>query len=434
MIKDLIELGKNAARKLLDSDFVRVISHNDADGIASAGIICNALFRSNIPFQATIVSRLDEKVISLINRTKNLNVLCDMGSGQPELLSKIQGELVILDHHSPIGEVPHIQINPHLAGLDGAWELSASGTVYIVAREMGPNIDQAGLAVVGIIGDKQSMDGGGNKFILKEAVENNIITVNLGLRMGGAPIEELLEYSTDPFLDITGDRERIRAFLDETDIHGRLGELGEDRLRRLTSAMALKMMGKASIEAIESIIGDVYILNREVIPNVFDMIGIFNACGKLDKNGLALSLCMRDSSSVEEAFKLYREYQKSLINVIRSSSALVERGENLWYIRLTNSESTGAIAGIIMRSHPDLPVIVLNEVDDIIKISARGTRKQVLSGLNLAIALREAASLFGGVGGGHSIAAGATIPKGKSKEFIEALDGIIGRQLRGEKA
>ncbi|MEM4120562.1 MAG: DHH family phosphoesterase [Thermoplasmata archaeon] len=36
---------------------------------------------------------------------------------------------------------------------------------------------------------------------------------------------------------------------------------------------------------------------------------------------------------------------------------------------------------------------------------------------------------MGGNGGGHNIAAGGSIPKGKEEEFVNLLSSIIGKQL-----
>src|SRR5439155_415907 len=46
-----------------------------------------------------------------------------------------------------------------------------------------------------------------------------------------------------------------------------------------------------------------------------------------------------------------------------------------------------------------------------------------------AVGLREAASQLGGDGGGHNIASGASIPKGKEEKFLTLVDEIVGRQL-----
>jgi single-stranded-DNA-specific exonuclease len=48
--------------------------------------------------------------------------------------------------------------------------------------------------------------------------------------------------------------------------------------------------------------------------------------------------------------------------------------------------------------------------------------------VDLAVALREAAATVGGQGGGHAVASGATIAKGKEEAFLQKLDEIIGQQ------
>ncbi|HEY4673248.1 MAG TPA: DHH family phosphoesterase, partial [Nitrososphaerales archaeon] len=82
--------------------------------------------------------------------------------------------------------------------------------------------------------------------------------------------------------------------------------------------------------------------------------------------------------------------------------------------------------------YPDKPFITLNEVEDKIKVSARGTRKLVTAGLDLAAAMREASAQVGGSGGGHDIASGATIPRGTAMKFIDLVDSIVEKQLRGK--
>jgi RecJ-like exonuclease len=55
--------------------------------------------------------------------------------------------------------------------------------------------------------------------------------------------------------------------------------------------------------------------------------------------------------------------------------------------------------------------------------------------MDLSVAIRSAAEKVGGVGGGHNIAAGATIPEKRKEEFLDALDSIVGNQLtsRGQR-
>ena len=49
--------------------------------------------------------------------------------------------------------------------------------------------------------------------------------------------------------------------------------------------------------------------------------------------------------------------------------------------------------------------------------------------MDLSVALRNAAEQLNSVGGGHNIAAGATIPKGSEEEFLVLLEKEIKTQF-----
>ena len=142
-LSELEALSKQIANAVLECDNIRLISHNDADGISAAGIMCNALYRQGILFHTTIVSQFDASTIDMIKRTSSGKlILCDMGS-QSELASKLK-HAIIIDHHKPTEKHEHLHFNPHLVGIDGSSELSASGGAYMVARHMGDNFDLSG--------------------------------------------------------------------------------------------------------------------------------------------------------------------------------------------------------------------------------------------------------------------------------------------------
>ncbi len=431
-LSELEALSRQAADAIIEHDRVRLISHNDADGLSAAGIMCNALYRKGILFHTTIVSQFDHSTVELIKKTsQDAVILCDMGSGQAELASEIENAIII-DHHKPTGEIQNVHFNPHLLGIDGSSELCASCGAYLVARQMGDNADLAGLAIVGATGDKQPM-AGNNKFILDEAVGINAVAVKKGLRMGDDPIEEQLEYGLDPYLDITGDKDKIREFVEKTGMKGPLKEFSEEKLQKFASLIALKLANQGSLSAINSLIGDVFILKNEVIPNIYDFVNVLNSCGN-DNAGTGLAVCMRDTSRVNEALAIAREHQRTIIMNIKKAQAQIKTAQNFRYVHLEDSRSTGAIAGTMTRYlYPDKPFVTLNEVEDRIKVSARGTRKLVSAGLDLASAMREASASVGGMGGGHDVASGASIPRGTAAKFIETVDSIIGRQLKGKE-
>jgi len=57
------------------------------------------------------------------------------------------------------------------------------------------------------------------------------------------------------------------------------------------------------------------------------------------------------------------------------------------------------------------------------KVSARANLDIVKKGVDLGNMMREGCKAVGGEGGGHSIAAGARIPKESVGKFLEILDG-----------
>ena len=80
----------------------------------------------------------------------------------------------------------------------------------------------------------------------------------------------------------------------------------------------------------------------------------------------------------------------------------------------------GVVAGMLHPGGRTKPVLALSlEESGSIKLSTRGTRKLVEQGLNLGKTLSEACAAVGGVGGGHNIAAGATIPADKLDDFLK---------------
>jgi single-stranded DNA-specific DHH superfamily exonuclease len=433
-LDELISTAKQVSETILKYSNVRVVSHNDTDGITSAAIICHALLRENICYHATIVSRLDESVIEDVNNTiseGDLVIFCDMGSGQPDLISNVSEDTVVIDHHNPEGEsTAKALLNPHLSEIDGAAHLSASGSTYMVAREMNSsNVDLSGLAVTGAIGDKQVFESA-NEFILDESIKNSVISVKKGLKIGEGDVAQLLENVPEPYLDVSGDREKIDEFLSSLNVHGNINDLGSEDFKKLASAITLKIIKNASTEAVESVIGDVYTLNKEPVQDIYEFIRILNACGKVKKGGLGLTLCLRDTSVLDEARQISLEYNRNIVDQIKKAESLIQRGSNIRYLNAESMDSIGIVAGVIIRyMYPDMPVIATNEVEDVVKVSARATHYLVEKGVDLNYAMREEAKLTGGSGGGHNIASGAAIEKGQVENFINIVDDIIGKQL-----
>ena len=91
----------------------------------------------------------------------------------------------------------------------------------------------------------------------------------------------------------------------------------------------------------------------------------------------------------------------------------------------------GIAAGIALQAsgNRQMPILAFAYAPDGVKVSARAPRELVARGLDLAAIMREASKRFGGEGGGHHAAAGATIPRGTEEEFAHAVDALVKGQL-----
>jgi single-stranded-DNA-specific exonuclease len=458
----LRESVEKAAEIIKGHNYARVISHYDADGITSAGLIANALLRRGIQFHTTVVSKVGRPLIQDLG--DELIIFCDMGTAQSDLIVEHlkEKDVIIVDHHTPLTSASTPQssissfvlVNPYcFNGGKGVEEelggdICAAGISYLVARclatEENNNIDLAGLAVAGSIGDKLTLNRGINKLILDEGLKEGVLSVKEGLRFGDGKIRDLILFATDPYIPLVGKEEWVDAFLNKVAIEGEreINDLEEEEETRLTAA--LLSLSKESVVGInkESLVGTLYMLNYEVVRNSIDFMRMVDACGRFGKAGIGIGLCLREEKLVEEATSLYKQFQTKLV----SELSRIERGEdikelqNIFYFYVHERGITGASAGIVAEYlYPEKPVIALNKREGVeegkgteTKISARCYKHTVSkgkeNGIDLAVALEKASKEVGGFGGGHPVAAGASIPEGSEEEFLAHLDAIIGEQ------
>ena len=98
-------------RHVEDRNNIRIITHNDADGLASGGILTVAAIRQGAVFQTSSEKKLNDKLISeLARENSKLIVFSDFSSGYLDVLSEsLTQDLLIFDHHLPRGEeIPNI--------------------------------------------------------------------------------------------------------------------------------------------------------------------------------------------------------------------------------------------------------------------------------------------------------------------------------------
>jgi RecJ-like exonuclease len=146
-------------------------------------------------------------------------------------------------------------------------------------------------------------------------------------------------------------------------------------------------------------------------------------------------LCLGDGTTWKEALQVEKDYKQKLLDGLQSlEHGGIQETDGLRYFYSDNSSLGGVIAGIAMNYVLDekKPLISLTrkEADDEVHISCRGNQQLVTQGLDLGAAMKTVAGELGGFGGGHKIAAGATIVFGKEKEFLQKVDLMLIQQMK----
>jgi len=440
--KDFSARVKAAAKLIKKQSFVRVISHYDADGISAAGVMVASLKRMGINFQTSISRSLDrESVERIAEEHLDFIVFLDMGSGQLPAMEVLDAKVIVLDHHRTDRDSKKVvHVNPHLFGLDGMRDISASGLSFLVCEAMDKsNWASAPVAIAGIIGDMQHLNGYSsiNSAIIDGAVERKLISRGKGLRLYGDALLDMIADSTSPyFKDLSGNEDNARAFLEKAglDPSGRYHELSEGARRKLLSLLTLHLLEQnCNSDTISEISGDLLTISSNNL-RIDELALLLNACGRTDHPGVGLALCLGDLNALREASKFRGDYERSLLSSLRIlEKDGVETMENIQIIRPSNPPLAGAICGISMQYllRQDMPTIALSRSEGSTKVSSRATRQLVEQGVDLAESLRMAAEPLGGIGGGHNIAAGATVPMAREEEFLKGVDEITSRQKSG---
>ncbi len=459
---ELCQMCREPAQKIRHCRELLVVSHVDADGLTSAAIICTALERAGMEYEALFFRQLDEAALDQIaDSNPDMVIFTDLGSGMIQPICDRGLPAVVVDHHkpAPYQARPIAHINPHLVGADGALHLSGSGTSFLLARALAGspagNDDLAALAVVGAVGDLQDMAHGQltgiNRHILEIGSRAGAISFGRDIKLFGRqtrPVYKMLEYSQDPYLPgLSGNEDACIAFLKDTGI--RLGgerwrrwiDLSQDEKASLVTAIIRKGLrsGLASVK-LERLIGEVYVLLSEregtELRDASEYSTLLNATARYGHAQVGLSVCMGDRNlAFAEAQRLLSQHRQNLVNGLK---LVAEKGitslHGIQYFDAGDSimdTIVGIVAGMSFqmadRSRPIL-AFARTEGGDL-KVSARGTQDLVRSGLDLAEALSASARGVGGVGGGHNVAAGATIPAGEQQKFLELVDGVVARQL-----
>ncbi|HIE31752.1 MAG TPA: DHH family phosphoesterase [Methanosarcinales archaeon] len=460
MNKSMKERAETCAAAIRKHEEVRIVSHIDADGLTAAAIMCRVLEQLGIEHGVRFVKQLDRGVLDEVADANIPTIFTDLGSG---MLSDMPGgmDVIIADHHQidQNGSVEY-HLNPHLFGIDGSTELSGSGCSYLLAQALGsPGLepgDLSDLAIVGAVGDLQARKFGKlvgcNREILKQGRDRGVLNYKKDLSFFGKQTREifkLLLYSSDPYLPgLTGNEDASIEFLRKAGIDAggerwrRWIDLSVEEQQRMVSSLVQYCISKRmSSYHVHRLVTEVYLLTEEQegteLRDTSEYSTLLNATARYGFADVGLAVCLGDrEGKLAEAHELLADHRRNLVEGLK---LVRERGiTELSHVQYFDAGSSirdtivGIVAGMSLTNsrNRNMPIFAFAESDAGLKVSARGTQALIRKGLNLADAIGACAARVGGTGGGHNIAAGATIPRKSKDEFLELMDTAIGEQLR----
>jgi RecJ-like exonuclease len=458
MLDSALKQAKKIADGIVDAGSVEVVTHIDADGIAAGAIAMRCMERAGVDGNIRYVKQLDEMAIEELRDSERLIWFTDLGSG---MLSSLDGlDYVITDHHTPAGhDASWRHFNPYRYGVSGERMVSGAGLTFLVALAMDErNSDMADLAMVGAAGDVQDAAAcrhtGWNSAIADMGEKAGVVSRYSDLRAFGRqtrPLYKLLQYADDPMLPgLTGRAGACRAFLQNLDIPVKEGrrwkkwmELEPAEKRHIISSLVSLLISRGfGHHRAGRLVGEVYEMSRETegtqLRDAREYATLLNATARYGHADVGLQVCLGDrDEGLRAAYDLLQQHRRCIAHGIRyvKREGLREYGGLHYFNGGSTIRDTvvGIIAGMLLHSSsiknsgPLVGFAMKNGSE--VKASARVASSMTDRGIDLASAMQHAARQLGGIGGGHPVAAGATIPRGEEESFLALLDREVQNQL-----
>ena len=455
----MLKRAEEISNIILKSKKVHIVTHIDADGIAAGAIAFETLKRIGKDATIECIKQLDDIVLNKIaNENHDLVWFTDLGSSIATEYPEINK--IITDHHvcKENSNLP-FHLNPHLFGLEGSNDISGAGATYLVSKILNKNnIDLSALAIIGACGDLQDRRfcklQGTNQNIIADGIKAGVIQSKIDIRYFGVetrPITKLLQYSDDPFIPGLSRREDACASflqdlnipLQEKDYFRRWIDLTKKEKQKIISSISQLLLNKGfGYKITQRLIGEIYILDKEKpgteLHEAKEFATLLNSTARYGQQEVGLKVCLGDRDEwLKKAQILLSGHRRNLVESLQYAKE--EKIQKRKFLRFFHAGEgirdtiIGIVTNMMLNSEDvesDLPLIgFANTENGDVKVSARTTQAFVDKGLDLSKALRHAAEKLNGVGGGHNIAAGATIPRGKEEEFLDLLENEIKVQL-----
>jgi RecJ-like exonuclease len=445
LVRDILPVVRQG-KKIL------VVTHIDADGLTSGATVFAALKRKGANVTLRTVPDLEPRTIEELKDQKfDYYIFTDLGSALvAELEAALDGRFLVLDHHL-LAEAdlskPEV-VNSWQFGFDGGRESCSSTMAYFFACAVDQgNRDLAYLAVIGAVADRQDAGQGRsltglNRSALEEAQSAGLVSVSKDLVFTGRetrPVHEAIALTSSPYLPgLSGSKDAVLAALLQAEFRvkedGRwrtISELEAEEKMKLTEVIAglISPSGNAT-GVLAGLIGEVYTLEFEdaftPLRDAREFATLLNACGRMGEAGIGLAVCLGDRrETLKAAMKTLAEYRMGLnkaLDGLLAQKARIEEHGNVVLVRaegLVDEKMLGPVASILTSSPAfknKVVVAMTNSGEDQFKISCR-VGDSFGGSVNLGTIMREAAEEVKGVGGGHTMAAGAKIPSSEADVF-----------------
>ncbi len=464
---------------------VTVVHHIDADGVTSGAIAAQTLERAGIPGRTVAAKSLDAVHVDALQAGSHDALwFCDFGS--TAYMHFPDTPRLVCDHHELVRDgteedFPHV--NPLLDELSGG-DISGAGCAFLVAHAMdAANLDLLPIALVGAAADLQDRGrttsdtskppqgpkdedksarnsgfAGTNRALVEHGTAHNLLEVETDLGWFGPEtraLSKFLGYGSEPRVPIvTGDRRSAEAFLKNLGVplSDESGErtwsrLSHEERRLIRSAIVENWLDcGASAEDVATLWRPVVRIKGAEpgtpVREIREFGTLLNSTARYGEPEVGLRVAGGDrGDAYQQALSLLTGHRRHLA---ASVSAFVDAGVReetaiQWAHVQDKVRDTvvGIVCGMALDSlglRRDMPLLALAFTDDgRTKVSSRAPH-EIQGRIDLATAMREGAAAFGGQGGGHKGAAGATIPRESERAFLDLVDGIVAQQLGIQRA
>src|SRR5215469_3971288 len=460
-VKPFCEKLRSAAE---DGCSTCIVTHQDADSLIAASIICMTLLRLGAKCVIRVISETTAVVIEQMkSEAYDFYIICELGSGLGgELNEAFADKWIIIDHHEPLKEDlaedhgKHI-LNAFKYGIDGRSEVSSGGLAFIIATQIEKrNWDLSPIALVSAIsarqdqGDKRSFVGI-NSEIMKIAQSHGLISVNSDLTLNGRetkPLHEALASTPYPYIHgITWNIENAYSVIKNSGVemkeNGRwrvLAEIQQEEKDLILDAVVKFVAASSKYDTanlVQSLEGNAYTLVEEDLRSQLrdarEFSTMLNACGSAGRGSVAVGICMGDRGvSLNEGEQIAKTHQTTLAKCI--STILAEKWRTIDDGRTIFVNAENAItedmltsASYLLSGSPMCDRMIFawtTSRDGMHNFSCRKC-DSCKSKLNLSLIVRRCAEAVGGTGYGHAEAAVCKIPPDRLEVFVSNVKRII---------